>query len=876
MATTTPKAPSFDREDELYQRLRQRLSNNSSPFGIGSISPEELAHFKSKLEPMAYAELVKEFSPSLGMEFFRDAGSIEANLAEKDFITRGLNSFNAELSDFASMDRDDDNIIESAVRGAANIPYWATKGVQTGGFGIHDAFNDDEDHLDTGDAFDRSLETLGAFAKPVQLGGTLLNQGKNLLGKAIKNPKKLMSPGALWRGVKNNKTAMGVGGGIAAASSMDGTDIPMNEVPGLDDADDADGAEVSLDSPAATPYGGSAEVGGAQPDLSNPAGLAARSNNLGNFRPIDPKDKSLEAFQRRGIQRDLNAQAARQIQRDIANQRRENRINDVVNSREKDLREAWLRSPSNKAGIPFDQLSPAEQMKMRQNYMASRRANSYNSDDERKKELAAKFKATGSYGVGELDDMTEEEFMKKSGMQNPGTILVSNPDGTFTTNESKQAFDRAGGRDSALNVFDDLGDNGAMGANLDHQLNGDRTVIGKDGQRLDDLTPGSVRMSSNDSDYDDARFNSREDALAYLNRKPESQPDTPQTPEEDEMNPLLKYGLPIAGTAALLHPSTRKKGAEMIKRGLNVFKKAPPPAAKNPWTSTVGGYTGKTPEQLGKAAAAAPKSMSNPWTSSVGGYTGGTPEQVGRAAQAAQAATKSNPWTSNVGGYTGRTPQDIGRAVNSAPKSMNNPWTSNVGGYTGRTPQDLGRAANIPPKVTPETPWVSSANMRPPARTPQDVGLANRPAPQSPWSSTSNMQTPKPPAVTPQDIGRASAPTPQTPWASARNTRPASPPPVTPQDIGMGNRAAPMSPWASSRNVRPQTPQVPAATPQSIGAANRQAAQMKQVNDYVDNLADADYAGALKRFGLGKNVSRQQLKDILGKTSFGRLSLDNL
>ena len=786
MATTTPKAPSFDREDELYQRLRQRLSNNSSPFGIGSISPEELAHFKSKLEPMAYAELVKEFSPSLGMEFFRDAGSIEANLAEKDFITRGLNSFNAELSDFASMDRDDDNIIESAVRGAANIPYWATKGVQTGGFGIHDAFRDEEDHLDTGDAFDRSLETLGAFAKPVQLGGTLLNQGKNLLGKAIKNPKKLMSPGALWRGVKNNKTAMGVGGGIAAASSMDGTDIPMNDVPGLDDADDADGAEVSLDSPAATPYGGSAEVGGAQPDLSNPAGLAAMSNNLGNFRPIDPKDKSLEAFQRRGMQRDLNAQAARQIQQDISNQRREDRINDVVNSREKDLREAWLRSPSNKAGIPFDQLSPEEQTKMRENYVASRRANSYNSDDERKKELAAKFKATGSYGVGELDGMTEEEFMKKSGMQNPGTILVSNPDGTFTTNETKQAFDRAGGRDSALNVFDDLGDNGAMGANLDHQLNGDRTVIGKDGQQLADLTPGSVRMSSNDSDYDDARFNSREDALAYLNRKPESQPDTPQTPEEgDEMNPLLKYGLPIAGTAALLHPSTRKKGAEMIKRGLSAFKKAPPPAAKNP-------------------------------------------------------------------------------------------WTSNVGGYTGKTPQDLGRATNIPPKVTPETPWVSSANMRPPARTPQDVGVANRPAPQSPWSSTSNMQTPKPPAITPQDIGRASAPAPQTPWSSARNTRPASPPPVTPQDIGMGNRAAPMSPWASSRNVRPQTPQVPAATPQSIGAANRQAAQMKQVNDYVDNLADADYAGALKRFGLGKNVSRQQLKDILGKTSFGRLSLDNL
>jgi hypothetical protein len=873
MATTTPKAPSFDREDELYQRLRQRLNNNSSPFGIGSITPEELAHFKSKLEPMAYAELVKEFSPSVGMEFFRDAGKIEENLAEKGFFTRGLNSFNAELSDFASTDRDDDNIIERTVRGAANIPYWATKGVQTGGFGIHDAFNDDEDHLDTGDFFDRSLETLGAFAKPVQLGGTLLNQGKNLLGKAIKNPKKLMSPGALWRGVKNNKTAMGVGGGIAAASSMDGTDIPMSEVPGLDDAEET---EVSLDSPAATPYGGSAEAG-AQPDLSNPAGLAAIANNMGNFRPIDPKDKSLDAFQRRGIQQDLMAQAGRTVKQDIANQRRADRAAEDAafeNMKEQAIAKAWMNSPTNKEGIPFDQLTPAKQAEMRRNYMASKY---YSSEDDRKRRLAQELKASGGYGVGEIGGgMTMDEFKKKSGMQNEGTSIIQNPDGTFSTNETKEAFDRAGGRDSALNVFNELGNNGAKEANLDHQLGGDRSVTGRDGQELAGLTPGSVRMSSNESDYGDARFNSREDALKYLNRKPVSEPETPQTQEDDEMNPLLKYGLPIAGGAALLHPATRKKGAEMIKRGLNVFKKAPPPAAKNPWTSTAGGYTGKTPEQLGRAAANAPKSMSNPWTSSVGGYTGGTPEQVGRAAQAAQAATKSNPWTSNVGGYTGRTPQDLGRAVNNAPKSMNNPWTSNVGGYTGRTPQDLGRAANIPPKVTPETPWVSSANMRPPARTPQDVGVANRPAPQSPWSSTSNMQTPKPPAVTPQDIGRASAPAPQTPWSSARNTRPASPPAVTPQDIGMGNRAAPMSPWASSRNVRPQTPQAPAATPQSVGAANRQAAEMKQVNDYVDNIADADYAVALKRLGLGKNVSRQQLKDILGKTSFGRLSLDNL
>ena len=811
MAENTPKATSFDKEDELYQRLRQRLNNNSSTFGIGSISPEELAYFKSKLEPMAYAELVKEFSPSVGMEFFRDAGKIESNLAEKDFLTRGLNSFNAELSDFASTDRDDDNIIERTVRGAANIPYWATKGVQTGGYGLHDAFSDDEDHLDTGDFFDRSFETLGAFAKPVQLGGTLLKQGKNLLGKTIKNPKKLRSPGALWRGVKNNKTAMGVGGGIAAASSMDGTDIPMNEVPGLDDAEET---EVSLDSPAATPYGGTVQAE-AQPDLSNPAGLAAMSNNLGNSRPIDPKDKSLDAFQRRGIQRELMAQAGRTVKQDIANQRRSDRAAEDTafeNRKEQAVRDAWMKSPTNKDGVSFDDLPAEKQAEMRQRFMDSKY---YSSEDDRKSRLTKELKDSGGYGVGEIGGgMTMDEFKEKSGMQNEGTSIIQNPDGTFSTNETEEAFDRAGGRDTALNVFNELGNNGAMEANLDHQLGGDRRVIGRDGQELAGLTPGSVRMSSDESGYGDASFNSRQDALKYLNRKPEAQPETPTQPEEedDEMNPMLKYGLPIAGAAALLHPGTRKKGAEMLKRGLNVFKKEPPAPATNPWSSAAGSYAGKTPQQVGRASQAA-QSMNNPWSSAAGSYAGKTPQQVGRASQPAQ--------------------------------SMNNPWSS-------------------------------SSSMRAPSRTPQDVGVSNRPAPQSPWSSTGNTQTPRAPSRTPQDVGRVGVPPAQTPWSSASNTRPTSPPAVTPQDIGFANRAAPMSPWTASRNVRPQITQPPAATPQSVGASQRAVAESNRVTDYVDNLPAADYKSALKKFGLGANVSRQQLKDILSKTSFGRLSLDNI
>ena len=166
--------------------------------------------------------------------------------------------------------------------------------------------------------------------------------------------------------------------------------------------------------------------------------------------------------------------------------------------------------------------------------------------------------------------------------------------------------------------------------------------------------------------------------------------------------------------------------------------------------------------------------------------------------------------------------------------------------------------------------------MRAPSRTPQDVGVSNRPAPQSPWSSTGNTQTPRAPSRTPQDVGRVGVPPAQTPWSSASNTRPTSPPAVTPQDIGFANRAAPMSPWTASRNVRPQITQPPAATPQSVGASQRAVAESNRVTDYVDNLPAADYKSALKKFGLGANVSRQQLKDILSKTSFGRLSLDNI
>lgn len=186
---------------------------------------------------------------------------------------------------------------------------------------------------------------------------------------------------------------------------------------------------VSLDNPNTMLVNGQAvDNSGA---MSNAPGLLVSSNNVGNFRTIDPKDKSLEAFQRRGIQRDLNAQAAKQVREDIAKQQRINKINQRQESLDQDIREAWQNSPTNKAGVPFEQLSPADQMRMRENYMASKRAGSYNSADEaaeiRNRKMLDELDRSGGYAVNYRDPENKRNLPGQISLKDAKNRVIQTP-----------------------------------------------------------------------------------------------------------------------------------------------------------------------------------------------------------------------------------------------------------------------------------------------------------------------------------------------------------------------------------------------------------------------------------------------------------------
>jgi hypothetical protein len=173
--------------------------------------------------------------------------------------------------------------------------------------------------------------------------------------------------------------------------------------------------------------------------------------------------------------------------------------------------------------------------------------------------------------------------MERSGMQNPGTILSPQPGGSYGTVETKAAFDRAGGAQSA---FDAIGkDNPGAMANILNQVGGDNSFTFADGSKGPDMNEGTIRTPSNMQEYGDSVFQNREDALAYLNRKPNMDepapaPNSEPMPEEEEegnffsdyIAPLAPYALPLL---------TRGKGGYRspgsIGKPGTPFPKAPKP-----------------------------------------------------------------------------------------------------------------------------------------------------------------------------------------------------------------------------------------------------------------------------------------------------------
>ena len=197
---------------------------------------------------------------------------------------------------------------------------------------------------------------------------------------------------------------------------------------------------------------------------------------------------------------------------------------------------------------------------------------------------------------GALPSMPKEDFSKKSGMQNEGTGITQNADGSFNTLEFGEAHENAGGRETAADYLEtvrngdellagldnfgpgsgqapvetkpgqftpesttttmtDPGTNPFTRQNIDepfrnrpsqfetnttpasfeapeYQGSGRGTYTDQFGQQSG-LGEGTVRMSANDQDYGGG-FKSREDALGMINRGASLDEPSPEAPAAPE------------------------------------------------------------------------------------------------------------------------------------------------------------------------------------------------------------------------------------------------------------------------------------------------------------------------------------------------------
>lgn len=226
---------------------------------------------------------------------------------------------------------------------------------------------------------------------------------------------------------------------------------------------------------------------------------------------------------------------------------------------------------------------------------------------------------------GALPSMSKEDFSKKSGMQNEGTGITQNADGSFNTLEFGDTFEKSGGRDSAEDYLGGVQGGDAMMANLDNfgpgsgsstpNNSGKGMYTDQFGQQSE-LGKGTVRMSANDQDYGDANFKNKDDALGYLNRgasldepapetpAPEAPaPEAPEAPEEE--GGWDKYA-PYLAPLALAHPATRKWGRKNIHKLANKFKGAKPSNMKQ----LEGNFYNATP--IPRFPGQAPRLSNNP------------------------------------------------------------------------------------------------------------------------------------------------------------------------------------------------------------------------------------------------------------------------
>jgi len=525
-----------------FERLRQRLVNNRDGATFGNIDSGDMAYEIKDMSAEEMTELYKEFGKDPGMaELFQDANQ------KKEYYAEGgdynglslLNSLNSNLSDMASQDRPDEDMLTKAGRFGAGALHGVTEGLQTA-FGLgHDRFSDTP--INSGGPLQQAGDLLGLgnahLARPLLKKGaqmastqvpTIAKYGKKGLdfvkgmfnggrgattsgakvGGVAKHTingvddvakggaaavtkegvkeggeqaaKKGLIPGIIKR---NPGKSIGAGliGGAGIANLMDNEPVAETTEEGETDEGIDDGTLAN----------GQSTLGlgtGLNPGELNASNQRDFADNLGTMKPrlggSGSKMMDLGAARQRAYADTLDM---RDIEKDKGTY-------DPKYSQDPNyfLKQRY-ESTGNRGAGAWDALDPAKKAEMASNY----RANSYYdsssdagkaadaklkesgytppmadalsqaegqemAEQSRLQELDAAVEAqqsgeTGGYGVaanpenyqGSVKSVTKDEFTDKSGMFTPGTGLIGDGKGGYSTLETGDAFEGSGGKKSA-------------------------------------------------------------------------------------------------------------------------------------------------------------------------------------------------------------------------------------------------------------------------------------------------------------------------------------------------------------------------------------------------------------------------------------------
>ena len=218
----------------------------------------------------------------------------------------------------------------------------------------------------------------------------------------------------------------------------------------------------------------------------------------------------------------------------------------------------------------FDALTDAQKQQMVRNYYM----NETNASQRRQKiqdlagedALVGNISKDGKRQAGDVNyasndyfdkkkGFTKDEFTKGTGLKHANTGIVGTNledtvnEGRKATLEMGDRFDEAGGADSAKEHL-----TGVQQHALGHQMERGGTYTDAQGNQSK-MSDGTVRMTNDDRDYDDANFDSPEKALAYLNREKGEEPEAPEE-EPEPQTPPPPVDEPEDGGQGVVNPNS--------------------------------------------------------------------------------------------------------------------------------------------------------------------------------------------------------------------------------------------------------------------------------------------------------------------------------